>query len=215
MTTDLVFKYEAAGHPVELDFDVVKQFIAGDANITLPEFRMFGELCKVRGLNPFLKEAYLIKYGSQPAQLIVSKDVILRRADEHPQYDGMEDGIIVSRDGNVDYRTGCCMYQGEMLIGAWARVHRKDRTYPTFIAVNFNEVANKKGDGSLNAMWGGKGAMMCNKVAKVRALREAFPRDFSGMYDESEYDNTPTTVTIPVIDQNEPTEGDTVSLDEL
>lgn len=215
MTTDLVFKYEAEGHPIELTFDIVKQFISGDANITLPEFKMFGELCKVRGLNPFLKEAYLIKYGSQPAQLIVSKDVILRRADDHPQYNGMEDGIIVAKGENVEYRDGCCMYQGEMLIGAWAKVHRKDRAYPTFIAVNFNECANKRSDGSLNSMWAGKGAMMCNKVAKVRALREAFPRDFSGMYDESEYDNTREAEEAPVIVQDEPTEAETVSFNDL
>lgn len=214
MSNELIFKYEADGQPMELTFDVVKQFVANDANITVPEFRMFGELCKSRGLNPFLKEAYLIKYGSQPAQLVVSKDVVFRRADLHPAYDGMEDGIIVAKDDKVEYRNGCIVLRGEALVGAWARVYRKDRAHPTYVALSFNECAPRTKDGGLNSMWATKGATMCNKVAKVRALREAFPTDFSGMYDESEFDDT-RPATEPVVIQDEPTEADTVSFDDI
>lgn len=214
MSNELVFKYEADGQPMELTYDVVKQFIASDANITIPEFRMFGELCKARGLNPFLKEAYLVKYGSQPAQLIVSKDVVFRRADLHPAYDGMEDGVIVWKDNKVEYRSGCLVLQGEGLLGAWAKVFRKDRSYPTYVALNFNECAPRTREGALNPMWATKGAMMCNKVAKVRALREAFPSDFTGMYDESEFEDVPPE-SDPIIIQDEPSESDTVSFDDI
>jgi hypothetical protein len=37
--------------------------VSGTAQITMPEFKMFTELCKVRKLNPFLKEAFLIKFA--------------------------------------------------------------------------------------------------------------------------------------------------------
>jgi hypothetical protein len=55
---------------------------------------------------------------------------------------------------------------------------------------------------------------MCNKVAKVRALREAFPSDFAGMYDESEFEDVKPEAD-PIIIQDEPSESDTVSFDDI
>ena len=61
---EIVVKYEVEGQEIKLTPTIVQQYIVGtDAKITLPEFKMFTELCKVRKLNPFLREAYLIKYS--------------------------------------------------------------------------------------------------------------------------------------------------------
>ena len=70
----------------------------------------------------------------------------------------------------------------------------------------FDEVANKKKDGSLNSNWAGKGATMVEKVAKVRALRETFIEDLSGMYDADETNApAPEAPSEPVIiEQAEP-----------
>ena len=41
---------------------------------------MFIELCKAQKLNPFIREAYLIKFGISPANIVVGKDVFVKRA---------------------------------------------------------------------------------------------------------------------------------------
>ena len=202
--------YEIDGNEIKLTQEIVQRFLTGDNKITLPEFKFFTELCKVRKLNPFLKEAYLVKYGTQPAQIVVGKDVFLKRADKNPNYDGMEHGIIVVKaDGTVEERNGTFRLKSEEIVGGWAKVFRKDRKSPAYVTVQFDEVAQHKGDGSLNSNWANKSGTMVDKVAYVRALREAFVEDFGGMLDEDElWDNRNVTreSTTPVIEQEEPLE---------
>ena len=186
---DLVVKFEVEGQEIKLTKQIVQEYIVGtDAPITNQEFKLFTELCKVRKLNPFLREAYLIKYkAGTPAQLVVGKDAILKRAVLNPNYDGMECGIIVQKeDGSIEERQGTFKLGTEQLVGGWARVFRKDWTHPTYSSVSFNEVAQRKTDGSLNSNWSTKGATMVEKVAKVRALRETFVEDLAGMYEAEE-----------------------------
>lgn len=223
---ELAVVYEVGGEQVKLTPSIVQNYIVGsDAQITMPEFKFFTELCKTRGLNPFLKEAYLIKYSNkQTAQMVVSKDVILRRAIIHPDYNGIEDGIIVTNEnGEIIERKGCFKLPTETLVGAWAKVYRKSWEYPTYCSVSFDEVAQKKGDGSLNAMWSGKGATMANKVAKCRALRESFVEEFAGMYDEAEFPQPTETENSKIIDaefveQAEPIENvpsETITMEDI
>lgn len=186
---ELTVKFDIDGQEIKLTPRIVQEYIVGtEAKITNQEFKLFTELCKVRKLNPFLREAYLIKYkDNQPAQIVVGKDAILKRAVLNPQYDGMESGIIVQKeDGSVEERKGTFKLGNEQLVGAWARVFRKDWSHPTYASVSFGEVAQKKSDGSLNSNWSTKGATMVEKVAKVRALRETFVEDLGGMYEAEE-----------------------------
>ena len=187
---DLIVKFEIDGNEIRLTPKIVQEYIVGsDVPITNQEFKLFTELCKVRKLNPFLREAYLIKYTEKtPAQLVVGKDAILKRAVLNVNYDGMESGIIVKKeDGTVEERNGTFRLGDEELVGGWAKVYRKDWTHPIYSSVTFNEVAQKKSDGSLNSNWSTKGATMVEKVAKVRALRETFVEDLAGMYEAEEF----------------------------
>lgn len=218
---DLVVKFEVEGQEIKLTKQIVQEYIVGtDAPITNQEFKLFTELCKVRKLNPFLREAYLIKYkAGTPAQLVVGKDAILKRAVLNPNYDGMECGIIVQKeDGSIEERQGTFKLGTEQLVGGWARVFRKDWTHPTYSSVSFNEVAQRKTDGSLNPNWSTKGATMVEKVAKVRALRETFVEDLAGMYEAEEIQQDipqqePIEVQADVIEQKEETKE--VSMNEL
>ena len=183
---ELIVKFDIDGQEIKLTPKIVQEYIVGtDAKITNQEFKLFTELCKVRKLNPFLREAYLIKYtDKQAAQIVVGKDAILKRAVLNPNYDGMECGIIILKeDGSIQERQGTFKLGTEQLVGGWARVYRKDWSHPTYTSVSFSEVAQKKSDGSLNSNWNTKGATMVEKVAKVRALRETFVEDLGGMYD--------------------------------
>jgi phage recombination protein Bet len=185
---EIAVEYKIDDTEIKLTQKIVQEYIvSGNAQITLPEFKMFTELCKVRKLNPFLKEAYLIKFGSQPAQMVVGKDAILKRAIQNKSFDGREQGIIIQKeDGTIEERKGTFKLQNENLVGGWAKVYRKDWTHPVYITVSFDEVAQKKNDGQLNSNWATKGATMVEKVALVRGLREAFVEELGGMYDETE-----------------------------
>lgn len=222
---ELAVIYEVNGEQIKLTPSIVQQYIVGDSGtITLPEFKFFTELCKARKLNPFLKEAYCIKYGSNPAQIVVGKDAILKRAIVHPDYDGMESGVIVQviETGEIIERKGTFyLNTEEKLVGGWAKVYRKNWKYPTFCSVAFDEVANKKKDGQLNSNWAGKGATMVEKVAKVRALRETFIEDLSGMYEAEEMNvpapESPSGPERVIIEQAEPADVQPidVTFDEL
>lgn len=217
----MTIKYEVDGNEIKLSPSIVKNYITGGVDLTDSEYKFFVELCKVRKLNPFLKEAYAIKFGDKPAQIVVGKDAILKRAVKHPQFNGKKQGIIVMNEkGEIIERVGTLQLSKEILVGGWAKVYRKDWEYPTEITVSFNEVAQKKGDGSLNVNWANKGATMVEKVALVRALRETFVEDLSGMIDENEaWDSKhlKQDSKIEVVEQKDVFEAETVqsSLDDL
>lgn len=229
---ELAVIYDIDGEQIKLTPSIVQNYIVGNNNgkITLPEFKFFSELCKVRKLNPFLKEAYCIKFGNNPAQIVVGKDAVLKRAVLNSSFDGMESGIIVQnkQTGEIIERAGTFyLANSENLVGGWAKVYRKDWKYPTYCSVSFDEVAQHKSGGALNSNWASKGATMVEKVAKVRALRETFVEDLGGMYEADEVpmqtrnDDFPEPEIIEqsepeTVNQNEPIEEPIdVSFDEL
>lgn len=220
---ELTVVYEADGETITLTPSIVQNYIVGtDAKITLSEFKFFTSLCKARGLNPFLKEAYCIKYGKNPAQIVVGKDAVLKRAIKNPNYDGMESGVIVQvkETGEITERKGTFYLRDiENLVGGWAKVFRKDWQHPTYCSVAFDEVAQKKSDGSLNANWSDKGATMVEKVAKVRALRETFVEELGGMYEAEEMGVDLPNETAPqkqkIIQQDEPIEVDATPVNDV
>ncbi|MEE1493684.1 MAG: phage recombination protein Bet [Anaerostipes hadrus] len=188
-----VATYEVAGHKIELTPEIIKNYmISGNKErVTMEEVIMFMNLCKHSGLNPWVKEAYCIKYGNEPATMVVGKEAYMKRAEQNEFYDGFEAGIIVvdSRDGEVIHRSGSFRLPTEEVIGGWAKVWRKDKAHAYEAEVAFDEYAGRKKDGTLNSQWKSRPATMIRKVALVQALREAFPSTFGGMYiaEESGY----------------------------
>ena len=182
--------FMAGEEQINLTPDMVKKYlVSGDASsVTDQEIVMFMMMCKGNHLNPWNKEAYCIKYGTQPATMVVGKEAYMKRANAHPQYDGMDDGIVVllKETGEMIYRKGAITVEGEQLIGGWAEVYRKDRSRSTRVEVPFSEYAGRKIDGSLNGQWSSKPATMIRKVAQVQALREAFPDTLGGLYTADE-----------------------------
>lgn len=189
LQNNLAVVYEADGQQIKLTPKIVQDYIVGtSAQITMPEFKMFTELCKVRGLNPFLREAYCIKYSNKtPATIVVGKDAILKRAVLNPKYNGMKSGIIVTNEnGEEKKRTGTFKLPDETLVGGWAEVFRKDWENSIEASVSLEEAIQRKSDGEPNSNWTKQPATMIEKVAKVRALREAFVEDLGGMYEAEE-----------------------------
>ena len=167
-----------------LTYDTVKNYICPIA--TDQEILFFIELCKAQKLNPFVKDAYLVKYGNQPAQIIVGKDVFIKRANENPNFNGMKCGVVViDKKGEIEEREGALKLPGEQLIGGWCEVYIKDKKFPIKSIVSLEEYSKSQ------ATWKQMPCVMIRKCAIVTALREAFPEDLAGMYDSSEIKNVP------------------------
>ena len=178
--------YETSLGVVELDFQTVKSYLVrGQADkITDQEVVLFMKTCQAQKLNPFAQgEAYLIKFGNDPAQMVVGKDAYMRRAEENPAYRGHKSGIVVLRGDQVIQKEGTCLYPGETLLGGWCRVHRV-RAGGGDEEV-FREVSLKEYDKG-QANWKTKPCTMIEKVAVSQALRAAFPKDYEGMYTAEE-----------------------------
>jgi phage recombination protein Bet len=181
-----IVEYESGGEKVKLSPSMIRSYlVSGGGNVSDQEVMMFLSLCKFQHLNPFLREAYLIKFGSSPATMVVGKDVFTKRARRNPDYVGKEAGIIVQEieTGKIIEREGTFYIKSEeKLVGGWAKVHIKGYDVPEYAAVSFEEYAGRKANGELNNQWATKPATMIRKVALVHALREAFPEEMTGMY---------------------------------
>lgn len=197
-----IVKYEVNGEEISLTANTVKNYLVSGnkENVTIQELVMFINLCKFSKLNPWAKEAYCIKYGNEPATMVVGKEAFQKRAEANPNYDGAEAGIIVinKETGEIVYRKGTLKLPNEELIGGYAEVWRKDRSHSTRIEVSFEEYAGRKKDGSLNGQWSKKQATMIRKVALVQALRETFPSAFGGMYTAEEQGHEEPEFTAPM-----------------
>lgn len=186
-----VVTYDTDYGQIKLSPGIIRKYlVSGGGNVSDQEVMMFLSLCKYQKLNPFVREAYLVKYGDQPATVVAGKESFTRRAEKHPQHDGMEAGVIVTREGGEPReRTGTLVLPGEEIVGGWAKAFRKDRGHPTYVTVSFGEYVGRKKDGTPNRQWSEKPATMIRKVALVQALREAYPTDFAGLYDSAEMSN--------------------------
>lgn len=174
----------ADGQHFTVSFGDVRNFICPKA--TDAECKIFLETCKQYHLNPFTKEAYLIHYDNKnddtASTIVLGKNCYMQMAERNPNFDGFEAGVIVldTAAGELIHREGSIVFDGEELLGGWAKVYRKDRTRASYEEVKLSEYDTGK------SLWSGKKATMIRKVALVHALREAFPSTFGALYDESE-----------------------------
>ncbi len=182
--------FKVGNDQVKLNPSIVRKYLVnGQGSVTDQEIVYFMHLCKSRQLNPFIKEAYLIKYGQEPATMVVARDALEKRAIKNVQYNGKKVGIyvmnketneLIKRDGTIYIK------ETEKLIGAWCTVYRKDWENPVSVEVNLDEYIGRKKDGTVNANWTNKPVTMVTKVAKAQALREAFIEELEGMYEQEE-----------------------------
>lgn len=179
--------FEVNGEEVKLTGNTIKNYLVrGNGEVSDQEVVMFTNLCKYQKLNPFLNEAYLVKFGSQPAQIIVSKEAFMKRAEAHPAYEGFEAGIIVEREGKLEDVEGAVKLPNDKLIGGWAKIYRSDRKKPVTTRISLEEFS--KGQ----ATWKQMPLNMIRKSAIVNAQREAFPETLGSMYTEDDADITNT-----------------------
>ena len=202
--------YDVAGQEVTLSFRIIKDYLTkGNGAVSDQDLMQFMSVCKFNQLNPFLNEAYLIKFGDKPAQMVVSKEALMKRAEANKEYEGIRAGLILLREGKITEVEGAFYLKDDEILGAWAEVYRKDRKFPIVAKIPLSEYDKNQ------STWNEKKATMITKVAKVQALRDAFPAQLGAMYTSEEQgviDIEATEVTprkvidTKIIQQEEPAE---------
>ena len=197
-------EYECNGQMVKLTPNIIKQYLVnGNGSVTDQEVVMFLNLCRYQKLNPFLREAYLIKFGSQPATIVTGKEAITKRAMRNANYAGQQAGVVVLKaDGTLENRIGTISIDGEQLVGGWAKAFVRGYEEPVEVSVSIKEYIGLKNDGTPNSNWQKRPASMIRKVALVQALREAFPEDLGGMYAAEEREVDVSSLPTEAIDEN-------------
>lgn len=166
-TTEMTVRGElpqAGRHPDKFDqrdmIDAIKQTVAKGA--TDAQLRMFIEVCRSTGLNPFLKGE--IWYVAEKGIIMAGRDGYLRVANENPNFDGMETRVERTEAG-VPIKAVCTVW-------------RKDRGHPVIAEAFYNEY---RGAGPV---WSKYPSAMISKVAEVLALKRSFA--INGVVSEEE-----------------------------
>ena len=174
----------------------IRRFIDPRNQGSPEEHKFFFEICKSRNLNPFTKEVYFIKYGSQNAAIVIGVDTFISRANEHHDYMGFKSGWIVINEEGVAIRTE--IPHGK-LYGSWCEIHRKDKVVLTQTVV-FSEYSTGKN------RWHSAPFQMIEKVAQATAHRKAYPKAFQHLYGWEEMDQAKQNIKVvnPSESQNTP-----------
>ena len=225
MSNSLILSKEIVlqdGEKFLLDANLVRSSLGIGGNFTDGEIHKFIMLCYFRKLNAQIGEAYLVKYGKD-AQIIVSKDVFLKRIDKHPLCEGYTPGIITidKKTGEERKRTGTFYnIKNEELVGAWIEIYRKGWKKPFEHSVNLSDYQkfrkNEKGQYVLQSNWKSMAAIMIHKCCTVAGIRNCFPEDFSGMYIEDEIPDSSIEGDFKVLEsEQEPETEETINQNQI
>ncbi len=173
---------------LQINAKEVRDLICSDATDT--EIAYFIKFCENRGLNPFEKDAYLIKFKEQPAFIAISEEYYLKIANRNDKFDGFRQGIFVkTTEGKFVEREGEMIIEEETLLGGWAEVHRKDLSIPVIKKFPLSSWDKKQNQ------WTKMPEHMIAKTALKHALRAAFPEDSASYIDEG-YEISEDDVTV-------------------
>lgn len=187
---EMVFSPFGSRETIKLTIGIVRSMICVPttsgktcSDVDAMKFMM---LCKARALNPFEGDAYMIGYDTQKGpsfSFITAHQALLKRAEVHAEYDGMESGVIV-RDaaGAIIDREGDFIFDEDTILGGWATVHFKTRSHPMKKRVKFATFSTGQ------SRWKADPCGMICKVAEADALRSSFPSQLAGLYIEQEMD---------------------------
>jgi phage recombination protein Bet len=162
---------------IALSFSIVKNNFCSPTKSGVPpstqDVTAFLMTCRSQQLNPFLGDAWLTGYDTKDGakfSVLVSQRVLLKRAELHPQFDGLESGITVEdAEGNIKDLASEIIPKNFTLIGGWCRVFRSDRSRPVYKQIAI------EGYRKQTHFWTDNPAGMITKCAESDALRFAFP----------------------------------------
>lgn len=136
------------------------------------EVEVFVLYCIREGLNPFAREAHLVKIPGQPAYIVVDYKVLFKRAARDPKYVRYTSGLIaINSDGEMIDRPSAVIAPKEELYGGWCKVYMVDVDEPIEARVLLRNFQKRKRDGSLTTFWSTMPEFMIEKVAITTAFK--------------------------------------------
>jgi phage recombination protein Bet len=151
-----------------------KGAIAGEQDVM--KFLM---TCKAKRLNPFDGDAFLVGYDGKDGPVfstIVAHQAFLKRAETHPEFDGMESGVIVQHGDTIKELVGDFYPAGTNVVGGWATVFFVNRRHPMTKRLKLSTFDKGR------SLWRTNPEGMIVKCAEADALRSSFPQLIGGMY---------------------------------
>lgn len=182
---DQVMKFVPYGSSdeIKLSVDIIQKIVAvptrSGKTCSQRDAIKFMMMCQAKRLNPFEGDAFLIGYDGQNGaefSLITAHQAFLKRAELHPEFDGMQSGLIVRENEKLVEIEGDFYTEDQTVVGGWATVHHKTRKYPTTRKLRLERF--NKGF----AQWKVDAAGMICKCAEADALRSSFPTMLGGLY---------------------------------
>jgi len=189
-----VVEYQARdGNKIKLSPSIIKRYLVSGRSeyVTDQEMYLYMGICKSRGLNPFIRDAHLVKYTEgESAAIITSIDYYRKRARAQKDCRGWTTGIVVvgpPPDKKLIYREGCILLDGETLAGGWAEATPTGWEKPMRKEVNLARYIKKTRDGKITRFWQPENQPeMISKVAESQLLRTLWPDEFQGLYVDAE-----------------------------
>lgn len=177
------------------------------------KFLMF---CMAQKLNPFDSDCFLIGYDSDDGvakfNMIAAEKSLLKRAELHPEFDGMQSGLtIVSPNDDAQFvdLEGELVPDGSRVVAGWCRVFFKTRKVPCYDRLPLAKMAA----GKFSPFWKSNPEHQITKCARAAVLRRAFPTSVGGMYLREEFESAGTIGDAMEI--SSPTNGDAMPKETL
>lgn len=201
---------------------MLQQMVA--KNCTIAEVGLFAQYCRKTGLDPFSRQIYAIKRGTQMT-IQVSIDGLRTLAERSGTYEGQTEPQYLDSAGQwhdvwlpgkmpgVDWLGGEDGENGPLTYPLAARVgvYRKGFRAPIYGMAKWEAYAqvNEEWEGEsgnrrktgrlvLGDMWRKMPELMLAKCAEALALRKACPTDMSGLYTHDEMDQASGRGAIPI-----------------
>lgn len=225
-TDILEYKPFHSDQTIKLSIGIVRSMLAVPTSSgKLPEDRdcmRFMMLCRARQLNPFEGDAYLIGFDGRDGakfELITAHGALIKRAEVHPEYNGLESGIVfqppamcnlcnakgyLEKSGDLvkcprcggrgesDEVVGSVVPKDTKLAGGWARITFKNKPVPMYDRVNLSAYQKSFG------RWTVDSPGQIQKCAEASVLRLAFPNTLGGLYLREEMESAPSNIPVPV-----------------
>lgn len=157
--------------PKDLTPDIVRKYINKLADDK--EVMFFLQVCASQNLNPFKREAFLIKYkADDPGQIVVAYGVFIARAERSLRLKGWRTWVEYAPADEV---------QAKDPIRAWIEIWREDWPKPFVHSVRFSEYIGRKFDGTKTKMWETKAETMIRKVVTAQGFRLCFPDELGDL----------------------------------
>ena len=187
----LVVYQSRDGQEIRLCFDTVRKYLVSGKPtlVSDQEIVLYMGMCKARGLNPFKRDCYLVKYAEgDPAAIIVGIDYFRSRAKAQKDCVGWKSGIIViHEDGELEYRKGSFIADGEKLVGGWFRAKPEGWDEEYEWSISLNPFIKKTSQGNVTRFWSEENQpYMITKVVESQGLRRLWPDEFEGIFTEEE-----------------------------